>query len=193
MPFVRVASRADPPARDPAAGAQVFGVPVVHRAEVDELVLAAEVLDRPLPRADARTAALTEAHCIALLEQRRARGGVAGAVRDRLLRDPAHPPALEEVAAERGVTARTLRRQLTAEGTGFRRLHDEVREALAHELLVVAGLSVEQTARRVGYLEVASFVHAFRRWTGTTPGAYRARLRKSPSGLGIRAVREPQS
>lgn len=153
--------------------AAVLGAPVVWGTEVNRIVLPPMLLDAPLPSADARTAALAEAQCRQLLESRRQRVGTAGEVRARLLRTPADPPAMAEVAAERHVTERTLRRQLAAEGTSFRALLDEVREALARELLVAAGLGVEQTAARLGFAEPASFVHAFRRWTGTTPGAFR--------------------
>jgi AraC-like DNA-binding protein len=153
--------------------AEVFGVAVDFGASVNEVAFPAVALDAPRPRADARTAALAEAQCEQLLDERTQRVGVAGEVRHRLLRDPATPPTMAEVAAERHVTERTLRRQLAEAGVGYRQLVDEVRGALAHELLVVAGLSVEQTARRLGFVEPASFVHAFRRWRGTTPGAYR--------------------
>jgi AraC-like DNA-binding protein len=170
---VAVRLRAAAPA-DPSAHRSVLGDAVTFGADRNEVVLTAgSPLDAPLPRADVRTATAAAAQCERLLEQRRRRLGVSGEVRQRLLRDPTHPPSMEEVAAERHVTERTLRRQLRAEGTGFRQLLDEVREALAHELLAVAGLGVEQTAGRVGFAEPASFVHAFRRWTGTTPGAYR--------------------
>lgn len=178
VPVRAVRLRADAPAAG-AAGAdaadhdETFGTTVEFGADRNEVVLAAVPLDEPLPRADARTAALAEAQCAELLERRRQRVGVAGEVRQRLLRDPADPPSMAAIAAERHVTERTLRRQLTREGTGYRHLLDEVREALAHELLVVAGLGVEPTANRLGFAEPASFVHAFRRWTGRTPGAYR--------------------
>lgn len=150
-----------------------FGTSVTFGAGADEVVLPAASLDTPRPRADARTAAAAVAQCEQLLAERRQRVGTAGEVRGRLLRDPSRPPTMAEVAAERHVTERTLRRQLAAEGVRYRQLVDEVREALAHELLVVAGLSVEQTASRLGFADPASLVHAFRRWTGTTPGAYR--------------------
>ena len=158
---------------DPAPYLEVFGPDVRSRGTVAEVRFDAAELDRPLPRADERTAALAEAQCRALVEARRERVGVADEVRRRLLRDPADAPSMATVADDRHVTERTLRRQLAAEGTSYRALLDEVREALARELLVSAGLSVEQTARRVGFAEPASFVHAFRRWTGMTPGAYR--------------------
>jgi AraC-like DNA-binding protein len=182
-----VAARLRAPApSDPSVHRRVLGDQVAFAADRNEVVLAStSSLDAPLPRADARTAAAASAQCERLLERRRQRLGVAGEVRQRLLRDPAHPPSMEEVAAERHVTERTLRRQLRAEGVGFRQLLDEVREALAHELLVVAGLGVEQTAGRVGFAEPASFVHAFRRWTGTTPGAYRDAHRRGVPAPGL--------
>ncbi len=187
-PLERVSLRApEPPASVVARHEAVFGTPVRFGAPVNEVVLPATLLDAPLPRADARTAALAEAQCRRLLEDRRQRVGVAGTVRQRLLRDPSAPPTMAAVAAELAVTERTLRRQLGAEGVRYRQLVDEVREALAHELLVVAGLSVEQTATRLGFAEPASFVHAFRRWTGTTPGAYRDARRedRSPGGRAV--------
>jgi AraC-like DNA-binding protein len=170
-------------------GDEEEGRATVARARVrrgaahDELTFPAAWLDRPLPRADPRTAALAAAQCTELLAARRSRVGVAGEVRERLTRHVADPPSMTEVAAERYVTERTLRRQLATEGTSFRALLDEVRVTVACELLTGTGLSVTETARRVGFGEPASFVHAFRRWTGSAPGAYRDRLR-TPRAVG---------
>ena len=78
--------------------------------------------------------------------------------------------------ADQHVDPRTLRRQLAAEGTTFKAITDEIREALAVELLTAGGLSLEQVASRLGYHDAAGFSRAFRRWTGATPGTYRARF-----------------
>jgi AraC-like DNA-binding protein len=136
--------------------------------------LDASFLDLPLPQADELTAALTEQQCRALVESRRARTGAAGRVRDLLLRTPSMMPTVERVAADLHVSSRTLRRQLTAEGTSYRGLVEEVREALAEELLRAA-LPVELVARRLGYAETASFTHAFHRWKGVSPRGWVAR------------------
>jgi AraC-like DNA-binding protein len=128
-------------------------------------------LDVPLPQADELTAALTEAQCRELLSRRQARTGAAGRVRDVLLTRPSSMPAVEVVAAELHVSVRTLRRQLTAEGASYRALVEEIREALAEELLRGA-LPVEQVARRLGYSETASFTHAFTRWKGVSPRSW---------------------
>ena len=74
------------------------------------------------------------------------------------------------VAAALGVSDRTLRRRLAADGTSYQRLLDDVRESLAVELLGTGRLRVQDVAVRLGYAEASSFILAFRRWTGRTPG-----------------------
>ena len=49
------------------------------------------------------------------------------------------------------------------------------------ELLGTARISVESVGERLGYAETASFIHAFKRWTGTTPGKFRAEQRQAVS------------
>lgn len=171
-PAIR-AAHLDVPSADPAVTVRVGGVPFHLGAPTSELVLDASALHRPLPQANAHTRAMCEVQCRDLLARRRQRTGVAGQVRDRLVAAPSHMPDMELVARERHVTSRTLRRQLADEGASFRGLVEEVRQALAEELLGQAGLTVEETARRLGYAEPAAFIHAFRRWRGTTPGAWR--------------------
>ena len=46
---------------------------------------------------------------------------------------------------------------------------DEVRQALAEELLATGGLTLEEIAERLGYGEVSNFIHAFKRWKGVAP------------------------
>jgi AraC-like DNA-binding protein len=150
----------------------VFGVAPEFGAPRNVAVLEAAALDLPLPQADELTAAMTERQCRKLVKQRRSRAGVAGVVRDELVRTPGDMPALDEVAERLAVSERTLRRRLADEGTSFRALVDEVRSALAEELLSTGSLSVEQVARRLGYAETASFTHAFTRWKGVSPRAW---------------------
>jgi AraC-like DNA-binding protein len=76
------------------------------------------------------------------------------------------------VAGELGLSARTLRRRLEAEGTSFQRLLDETRFALAEAYLARGPVSTPELAFMLGFSEASAFHRAFRRWTGTTPGAY---------------------
>jgi AraC-like DNA-binding protein len=41
---------------------------------------------------------------------------------------------------------------------------------------------VDEVARQLGYAEAASFIHAFRRWTGQTPAAWRKSGNRSGAG-----------
>ncbi|WP_285033795.1 AraC family transcriptional regulator [Mycolicibacterium sp. lyk4-40-TYG-92] len=138
------------------------------------------LLNIPLPQASSHTAKLTEQQCRMLLEQREARTGRAGLVRDLLLADPAKPPSLAQVADRLSCSTRTLRRQLEAEGTSFRKLLDEVRHHLGTELLQ-SGMTVEQVSNRLGYTDVSNFSHAFHRWNGSSPRAYLARRNTYPN------------
>jgi len=125
------------------------------------------------PQANAITAQVCENHCRDLLHGRRSREGIAGKVRGHLLFDPSRCATEQQVASFLRSTPRTLQRRLAAEGTSFRALLEEVRAALAVELLKKQRLTVEVVADRLGYSESSAFVRAFKRWQGTCPAAYR--------------------
>ena len=130
-------------------------------------------LDDPLPQSDSSMARLCQEQCRQLLEKRRVRTGVGSRVRDRLLRSPGEMPGIDRVAEDLHMATRSLRRRLQEEGTSFRALVDEVRQMLADEFLAMPGMKLEEIAMRLGYSEPASFIHAFKRWKGTSPGAFR--------------------
>ncbi|WP_236789098.1 AraC family transcriptional regulator [Amycolatopsis sp. GM8] len=136
----------------------------------------ATFLDTPLPLANAHAVAVCEAQCRALVSRRRRRVGIAHDVRERLTRFGALTGGMPAVAHELGMSTRTLRRKLAESGTSYRVLLDEVRAALAEEMLTSGALSIEDVAIRLGYAEASSFIHAFKRWKGTTPTEYVGRV-----------------
>lgn len=138
-------------------------------------------LDRPLPRGDRESVAFYQRLC-ADLALRRRRPGLAQDVRVLIAqRLPAGAP-MAAVAADLGLSERSLRRRLDAESVGYQALLDDVREALARDLLRGrATLGVADLAVRLGYSGATSFIHAFRRWTGQTPAAFsRSEVRRLP-------------
>jgi AraC-like DNA-binding protein len=48
-----------------------------------------------------------------------------------------------------------------------------VRRAQAERLLLRSDAPLAEVAEQVGYRDAATFVRAFRGWTGTTPGRFR--------------------
>jgi AraC-like DNA-binding protein len=82
------------------------------------------------------------------------------------------------VAARLRLSPRSLARRLSSEQLTFGRLLRELRRSLAHRYLADKDLSISQIAWLLGYKEVGAFTHAFRRWTGRSPRAARARRRR---------------
>jgi AraC-like DNA-binding protein len=78
-----------------------------------------------------------------------------------------------DVAQALAMHRRTLNRRLNAEGATFRQVLDRVRFAVAKELLEDSEVSLAEIAYALGYAHDAALLSAFRRWTGTTPGAWR--------------------
>jgi AraC-like DNA-binding protein len=95
---------------------------------------------------------------------------VRGALRKRLMFDRATMPL---VAAELGMHPRTLRRHLADEGTTFERLRDEVRFAVACELLRLTNLDLGEIAHVLAYASPGVFSDSFRRMQGTSPTEWR--------------------
>jgi AraC-like DNA-binding protein len=153
-----------------------FGHTPRFNAPCNRMGFAAELLDNPLPRANPQLVSACEQQCQALLARHQWRQGLAGRVRQLLLQSPGQIADMEHVAALLHLSSRTLRRRLIEEGTSFRTLQDEVRQALAEELLASGGLSLEEIAERLGYGELSNFIHAFKRWKGTTPGRYQREM-----------------
>ncbi len=153
------------------------GIRVIGGCVGDALLVDPGADDAPLPQADEMMLRAAERACQDLIERRAARRGVSARVRSRLLVHPDRKPVMTVVAADLFMEVRTLRRHLAAEGTTFQELRDEVHEMFATELLKTANLSVEDVAGRLGYADAASFSHAFKRWTGSNPGAYRSAAR----------------
>jgi AraC-like DNA-binding protein len=86
---------------------------------------------------------------------------------------PEGEPTLEAVAAQLGLGSRTLQRRLRGAGVTFRRLVDEVRRDCALAQLERSDTSVAEVAFSLGFSDPSAFTHAFRRWTGRTPGQRR--------------------
>jgi AraC-like DNA-binding protein len=89
-----------------------------------------------------------------------------------LITNPADDRSLAEWGRLVGASGRTLARVIEREtGMGFERWRTHIRIAAALAKLA-GGSTVTRAAHDVGYATPSAFVAAFRRTTGTTPGAY---------------------
>jgi len=153
--------------REVVAGAVRFNQPM------HQLVFDAAILDLPIVLRDPAARKLAEQQCERELNALGFPQSTSAGVRRVLLAEDRGFRALGEVARRLGVSTRTLKRKLAAEGTSFSEILDEERRERALLLVHSLALSLEQVAERVGYTDLANFTRAFRRWTGTTPAAFR--------------------
>lgn len=87
---------------------------------------------------------------------------------------PASFPTLRQTAASFHMSPRTLQLRLQGEGTSYNDLAAAVRRELAERYLSEAAYSVGDVAYLLHYSEPSAFQNAFKKWTGVTPGQYRA-------------------
>ncbi|MEV0027644.1 AraC family transcriptional regulator ligand-binding domain-containing protein [Nocardia sp. NPDC050793] len=148
-----------------------YGITATDGAGPHLVVFDTAGFDDPLPQASPLTAALFEQQCAQLLRRRGLAQGIAGSVREVLLRRLGGRVSQEDVAAALHMSLRTMRRRLADEGTSYRRLYSETYGHLAEELLAT-GLTVEDVAYRMGYSGAPSFSNAFKQWRGISPGRF---------------------
>lgn len=152
-----------------------FGAPVTFSQPVSRLYIARNVLGEALAHSDASTARLSEHQCEMLLATLNQRDHIIDAVRQILLEQPGTFASLEVVAGRLGMSSRNLRRALTDTGKSFTDILSELRFQLARQYLEITNLTIEQVGHTLGYTETANFSHAFKRWSGVSPHAYRTR------------------
>ncbi|MEO5925783.1 MAG: AraC family transcriptional regulator [Bryobacteraceae bacterium] len=110
-----------------------------------------------------------------LLNQMEQRGPVSRKVLDFLVRRiTVAVPTLDEVAAELGMSERTIQRELRVENTSFRQLIEDTRKEIAMQHLAQPGASASEAAFLLGFSEPSAFTRAFRRWTGSAPTQFQS-------------------
>jgi AraC-like DNA-binding protein len=151
-----------------------FQCPVHFRADFDGVVFPAHLLDHPLAGADPGLNELMEREARQLLADYDIKANLINAVRRQIYRRLAGgEPAMEDVAAELGVSARTLQHRLRQQGVTFQEVLDGLRRSLAELYLRDEALSLTEIALLLGFAEQSSFTRAFRRWRGMSPAAWR--------------------
>jgi AraC-like DNA-binding protein len=150
-----------------------FGCEVFFSSYPSRLVFSADLLDRPLPQGDRETSRYFRQQCQLLIARLKSQSHLADDVRMILLAKPGEFPTVEQAAQRLNLSTRTLHRRLRAEGRSFRELLDEVRFQLAREYLAATNLPVSEISWLLGYTEPGNFSHAFKRWSGLAPRAFR--------------------
>lgn len=176
----RVSFRHSPPP-DVAAYERFFGCPVDFGAPAHRMQMPLKHLRQPTiagqPRAATRLQDFLESELRALGSD----FTVAVAEQIRAALEQHERPTPASIARRLAIGQRTLQRRLCEEGSSFSKIFEREQRDLALALLRHGSRMVD-VAYAVGFVDATSFSKAFRRWTGESPTAYRARAAKRERG-----------
>ncbi len=149
----------------------------VHFEQVDSrLTISTSLLEKRITQNEQSLRHFLRHPALIMLTQSYAQNSWTAKVRSLIRRKLEEMPELSEVAALLDVHPQTLRRRLSAEGTNFKEIKNQLRRDTALHFLGKQGLSIEEIAHRAGFSESSAFIRAFKGWTGVTPYAYRKGL-----------------
>lgn len=153
-----------------------YGCKISFGVERNSFEFKARDLELPLISADHQLLKVLQSYADQVLEEKsRKLPGlifeVERVIADLLARGEA---TLDNVATEMGMSPRTLSRKLAAEGTSFFRVLEDLRKSLSKSYLRDSDLVLAEIAFLLVYSGLSSFNDAFKRWTGSSPGQYRA-------------------
>ena len=138
------------------------------------MIIARNVWDTALVRANHGLFDLLNQHATLLLERLPADAGLATDVRAAIAKElRGGDTGLDHVAKKLGMSGRTLQRRLEALGVAYSDLVDEIRYAISTSYLADRELALCEVAYLLGFADPSSFTRAFKRWTGQTPTEYR--------------------
>ena len=152
---------------------KIFPAPLQFEQRQSAFWFDATLLQRPVRRDEtALRAFLADAQANVVMPQ----PGVdeaSGRVRSYLERAQPAWPDLAAAAVALHMSASTLQRRLAGDGTSFQSLKDELRRDLAIVRLNTSTVPLATLASELGFADSGAFQRAFKRWTGSAPGAYR--------------------
>lgn len=158
-----------------AAGFEpAFNCPVKFSQQDNRIFIATKFLQLSFPQANVSAFNMYRDQCEKILfDSTQGQDSLSEALASYLAIFSYDIPKAAEAASTFGISERTLRRQLSAEGNSFQNVLDQVRFEKAKKWLSESGLAVEHIAAKLGYQEAAAFNHAFKRWSQTSPSHYR--------------------
>ncbi|MDG1943356.1 MAG: AraC family transcriptional regulator [Halioglobus sp.] len=150
--------------------------PIEFEHPLSQLVISRSLLDKRVTQNETSLRHFLRHPALIMLTQDYAVNSWTAQVRHNLRRRLRDMPELSAVATALEVHPQTLRRRLSAEGTTFKDIKNQVRRDTALHFLGKQGLSIEEIAHRAGFSESSAFIRAFKGWTGVTPYTYRKGL-----------------
>jgi AraC-like DNA-binding protein len=157
-----------------------FQCPVYFERPLSSVVLPVATLKTRLRHGDAFVRELMERHAANLLKQRTSPSSIPDEV-SHLIRAMIVDgvPGKDAVAAQLGMSGRSLHRKLQDAGSSYQDLLDQVRLEIARERLGSAGDSATEISDSLGFSTRQAFLRWFKQHTGKTPSEYKNQINPS--------------
>lgn len=154
---------------------RIFRSSLAFNQRCNEVVVDRSCLDLPILFANRSVLVELELLVQKTLHRQYARNSWTERVADALFAAVLHekPAGVDAIATQLAVTTRSLQMRLKQEGATFRKLNEGVRKEIAIRYLEKENAAICEIALLLGFSDQSAFQHAFRRWTGVSPGAYR--------------------
>ena len=161
--------------KDVSEHARIFRAPVRFGMPVNSLLLDTSLLNLPMRGANsvAHEVITTAAEQLLAMGPGKANltQSVLSFIRQRLCSGDF---SLQEASRHLGLSRRTLQRKLREECASHRLLVEQARRDLSRCLLLGSQATATEAAYALGFSDPTAFHHAFQRWHGMPPQAYRA-------------------
>ena len=180
MPLQAVQLRASAPASTQHYE-KLFGCPVAFDMDNSGLVISRQLLQHPIVQSEASLREFLRLAPYPLVKR-----DVPGDLKtlsakvEQILvsAGPERLPTASGAASQLNMSPRTLHRRLTAEGTSFQQLKDDLRRELAVQYMHRDELSIDAIAAVMGFQDNSAFYRSFKKWTGISPGKFREQLQR---------------
>ncbi len=160
---------------------QIFHCEIEFNSDNLEWQFDATSIYAPLPAANPSTLQMCLKSCDEMLAKVTENLSLKDKITQMFVERAGSYPSIEALAAELGMSSRTLSRHLKSEETSYQQILDQVRFHLARHYLASTHINIEEISQRVGFSDSANFRHAFRKWSGCSPRHYRQSTSKERS------------
>ena len=163
------------PPKDLTPYHHLFRSPLAFNQPVDSISIETAFLQQPLLTANRPILVLLERYAETLLNKLPKPENFTARVAQLIAEELNQcEPGIEAISLRLSYAPRTLQRKLKEAGTSYQELLDKTRWQLAAHYLQEEHITIHEVACLLGFSEASAFHRAFKRWTGMSPGEFRA-------------------
>ena len=153
---------------------KAFDAPIFFNQKTNAIMFTDQALHQKMPTCDLKLMTIMQICLESLGTGTPLNQNLTDRIRNMVrIKLPEGCPTLEQIADALHMSTSAIQRNLAWDGLSYTDLLEETRRNLAEMYLRQRNLSLSEIAYLLGYSELSAFSRAFRRWSGSSPRAYR--------------------